>query len=70
MKTDLTYSEAFSKLEEIVDEFEVGNIQLDKLSEKIKQAHELIAICETKLRNIEKEIDDAAKNSREKIEEL
>jgi hypothetical protein len=32
----------------------------------VKQAHELIAICETKLRSIEKEIEDAAKTAAKK----
>ncbi|MEO6231061.1 MAG: exodeoxyribonuclease VII small subunit [Ferruginibacter sp.] len=59
MKTDLTYSEAFSKLEELVEQLEEGNIQLDKLSLKIKEANELIAICENKLRKIDTEVKEA-----------
>ena len=60
MKNELTYSKAFSKLEGLVEQLE-GNIQLDKLSMKVKQANELIAICELKLRNIETEIEDSTK---------
>lgn len=59
MKNDLTYSEAFSKLEELVEQLEEGNIQLDKLSLKIKEANELIAICENKLRKIDAEVKEA-----------
>ena len=61
MKNELTYSEAFSKLEIIVEQLEEGNIQLDKLSMKVKQASELITICEIKLRKIEIDINDSTK---------
>lgn len=57
MKNELTYSEAFLKLVAIVEQFEEGDIQLDKLSMKVKQANELIAICDTKLRDIETDIE-------------
>jgi exodeoxyribonuclease VII small subunit len=56
MKKALTYSKAFEKLEELIEEFEFGDIQLEKLSEKVKQANDLIEICETKLRDAEKEV--------------
>jgi len=60
MKTELTYSEAYSKLEDLVEQLEDGGIQLDQLAEKVKQANELIAICENKLRTIEREVKDAS----------
>lgn len=62
MKNELTYSEAFLKLEELVEQLEDGNIQLDNLSVKVKQANDLISICEAKLRNIETEIEDATQS--------
>lgn len=61
MKNQPTYNEAFSKLEELVDQLEDGNIQLEELATKVKQANELIAICESKLRNIEGDIKDVTK---------
>ena len=63
MKNDLPYSDAFSKLEDLVEQLEEGNIPLDKLSTKVKQANELIVICETQLRNIQTEIKDATKTA-------
>ncbi len=61
MKKETTYSEAFSQLEELVDQLDDGNIQLEELATKVKQAHELIVICESKLRNIEGDIKDVTK---------
>ena len=56
MKKDLTYNEAFTKLEELVGELEDGNIQLEELAAKVHHANELIVICESKLRKIEEEV--------------
>ncbi len=61
MGKELTYSLAFAKLEELVGQLEEGDIQLDKLTAKVNQANELIAICERKLRTIEGEVKKAAK---------
>ncbi len=60
MEKELNYSQAYEKLEEVVEQLEDGNIQLDTLAEKVKQANELIAVCEAALRKIEKELDDTA----------
>lgn len=59
MKTSLTYSTAFASLEKIVAQMESDEIQLDELAEKVRQAKELIAFCENKLRMVETEIDKA-----------
>lgn len=54
-----TYSQAYSKLAKLVEEIERDDIQLDTLADKVKQAKELIAFCEDKLRTIEKEVGEA-----------
>lgn len=56
---DLTYNQAYSKLEELVIEIESDAIQLDTLADKMKQANALIQLCEAKLRTIDKEVNDA-----------
>ena len=61
MKKRLTYNEAFSKLENIVEEIEEDSILLDTLNEKIKEASELISYCENKLRDIEADVDKTMK---------
>ncbi len=58
MKT-LSYNEAYSKLEKLVHQLEDDSIQLDTLAEKVTQANELIALCENKLRAIEKNVAKA-----------
>ncbi len=56
MKTNLSYSSAYAVLEKLVAQMESDEIQVDELAEKVKQAHELIAFCEKKLRSAEKEV--------------
>ena len=66
MKTALTFDNAFSKLEKLVEQIEDENIQLDELAEKVKEANRLIRRCETRLRtiamDIEAEITNPAEN--------
>jgi exodeoxyribonuclease VII small subunit len=59
MKKALTYNEAFVKLEKLIEQLEEGDIQLEELAEKVKQANELIAVCETKLRTVDEEVKGA-----------
>ena len=56
MKNNLTFDKAFSDLTKLVNLIEDDKIQVDTLSEKVKEANELIKFCETKLRTIESEI--------------
>ncbi|ABG60555.1 exodeoxyribonuclease VII small subunit [Cytophaga hutchinsonii] len=58
MESNLTYTEALLKLEEIVEQIEDDSIMLDTLTEKVMQANELIKYCETKLRTIEGDVRD------------
>ena len=61
MESNLSYTEALSKLEEIVEQIEDDSIMLDTLTEKVAQANELIKYCETKLRTIEGDVRDVLK---------
>ena len=56
MSEEMTYSKAHSELEKLVEAIEQDEIQVDVLAEKVKQARELIAFCEEKLRNVEAEV--------------
>ena len=53
MTTELNYNDAYQKLQALVRQLENEEIQLDTLAEKVKEASELIAYCETRLRVIE-----------------
>ncbi|MCF8294201.1 MAG: exodeoxyribonuclease VII small subunit [Chitinophagaceae bacterium] len=56
MKRNLTFDKAFSDLTKLVNQIEDDKIQVDTLSEKVKEANELIKFCESKLKTIDSEI--------------
>ncbi|TJZ59851.1 exodeoxyribonuclease VII small subunit [Sphingobacterium olei] len=57
MANSYTYTEAFEELQIIVAEIETGKVNVDELSEKIKRASQLIALCKMKLTATEAEVD-------------
>ena len=55
-KDELTYEAAMQQLEEIVAGFEQGNLEIDQLSNKLKEAQELLKYCKTRLLKVEKDV--------------
>ena len=56
-KKTFSYKEAVSEIEEIISKLENEEIDLDKLSEQVKRASELILNCKTSLKTSEAEIE-------------
>ena len=54
MAKKLTYTEAFTELQEIVTEIENEEIGIDLLESRIKRASELLQVCRDKLYKTEK----------------
>jgi len=61
MSKEQTYSDAFAELQQIVADIEDGEISVDELSEKVKRASELIAICKKKLTSTEEDVSQILK---------
>ncbi len=57
----MNYESAFKELQGIVSEIELGQITVDILSQKVKRAAELIAICKTKLSSTEEDVNKILK---------
>lgn len=55
-KKNLTYAEAISAIEDILHQIETGELDVDELAEKVKQASELLKLCKGKLFQTEKDI--------------
>ena len=51
-----TYNEAVEKLRAIVEEIEKGDLDVDVLSEKVKEATRLIKLCKEKLYRTDEEV--------------
>ena len=56
-KKELTFEEALSSLEEIVDQLNDGNMQLEKAILAYEQGMKLKNICEAKLKNAQERIE-------------
>ncbi|RZF60101.1 exodeoxyribonuclease VII small subunit [Sphingobacterium corticibacterium] len=57
MENTYTYNDAFEELQRIVSEIESGQTDVDELTEKIRRASQLIAICKAKLTSSEEEVE-------------
>ncbi len=57
-----TYTAAKNKLDQIIKELEGDSISIDELSQKVKEAKELIKWCKEKLRSTQSELIDSDEN--------
>ena len=60
-ESEINYARAFKELQAIVSEIELGQISVDILSEKVKRAAELIAVCKAKLSSTEEDVNQILK---------
>jgi len=51
-----TYNDAIERLRKIVAEIENGELDVDLLSEKVKEAARLIKVCKEKLYKVDEEV--------------
>jgi exodeoxyribonuclease VII small subunit len=51
-----TYKEAVEKLRKIVTDIEIGELDVDILSDKVKEATRLIKLCKEKLYKVDEEV--------------
>lgn len=58
----LNYSESVKRLEEIINEIESGNMELDQLGGKLKEANQIISKCQKKLMQTEEEVKKILQN--------
>lgn len=56
MKKTETYNESIAKLRNIVTDIESGDLDVDILSEKVKEASRLIKVCKDKLFKADEEV--------------
>lgn len=61
MNDNLTYESAFKELQQIVSHLEEGEVNVDELSEKVKRATLLIAVCKSKLTETEEDVNKILK---------
>lgn len=63
-----TYLQAMERLEKIVHQIDNNELDIDVLSEKIKEANEIIAFCNAKLTKADCEIKKLLREKRQSEE--
>jgi exodeoxyribonuclease VII small subunit len=61
IKKALSYKEAITEIEEILQQIENDEPDVDQLSEKVKRLSSLVSLCREKLHNTEDEIEKILK---------
>lgn len=61
-KKNITYAEAISEIEEIVEKIENNELDVDELTENVKRVSDLIKFCKAKLRSTEDEVEKILKD--------
>ena len=56
-KKEFSFNNAVTEIEKILKNIESGDLDVDKLSDSVKRASELIKLCQKKLRSTEDEIN-------------
>ncbi len=54
MQEELTYEQAMQRLEEMAQQMESGDIGIDEMAERLREAQELMEYCHKKLYEAEK----------------
>ena len=60
--SDVKYTKAVQKLDEIIAKIESEEIDVDELSVKVKEAAELIKVCKAKIDKAEMEVKKVVEN--------
>lgn len=68
-KKQISYSEAIAAIDEILEQIENGELDVDEMAEKVKQASELLKTCKSKLFSTEKEVEKVLKEMEGQEEE-
>ena len=53
---ELTYEAAMKRLEKLAQEMEAGEVAIDLLAPKLKEAQQLLAFCKDKLTKADEEV--------------
>ena len=62
---EFTYEQAMQRLETIVKGFEQNDLELDSLSDQIKEAQTLLKYCKDKLLKVETDVKKVLDNGQE-----
>jgi exodeoxyribonuclease VII small subunit len=57
-----TYAEAIARIDAILEQIETGELDVDELATRVKEASELLKLCKAKLFSTSREIEQVLKD--------
>ncbi len=67
---DMKYSKAIKQLEDIIQRIENEEIDIDELSDKVREASALVKLCKDKIEKAEMEVKDVVQKFEESSNEV
>jgi exodeoxyribonuclease VII small subunit len=65
----ISYEDAFKELQNIHEDIKNRKVDIDGLSLKVKQARELVDVCNKRIKEVEIEINEIVESSKQSEEE-
>ena len=56
MNENITYSAAMARLEEIMSHIQGGNVEIDKLTQELAEAQQLIDFCRSRIFKVDEDV--------------
>lgn len=67
-ESELSYSQATARLDEIIREIEEGEVDIDELSTRVKEAARLIRLCQDKIQAAKVDVEEIAEQLKHETE--
>jgi exodeoxyribonuclease VII small subunit len=61
MNNNITYKQAITEIEAIINGIEDESLDVDELAQQVKKAAQLLKVCKGKLKNTEADLGEALK---------
>lgn len=65
-KKNISYTEAITEIEEIINKIEQDELDVDQLTDRVKRVAALLKICKSKLHETEEEVENILKDMDDK----
>ena len=69
-RTELSYSQAVERLDQILERIERGEVDIDELSALVEEAAELVTLCRKKLTQAEMQVKKITERLEREAEEV
>jgi len=69
VEKQISYENAFKELQNIHEDIKTRKVDIDGLSDKVKQARKLVEVCNKRIKEVEMEINEIVESSKQTKDE-